>query len=636
MRKEVSLIVGGPQGAGLETTAQLLTASLARMRYGVISDREYFSNIVGRHSYIHLRASSEEIPRSLTYPIQIIGAMDHETVFTHFGDIEAGGAIVYDLSTEDKSLDNIPSMEKDLTSRLRQLFSSLGLDGSIRGLIRHVSSEMKVLPVALNYPELIMRIAEKISLPAAQAPRYVSAVVYGAIAALLGLSFNSIDYAIKTRFRERGDMVSINRMIVGEVYQMVKDKYDLPFSLQPSGLDHSEIMVVSGNDSIAMGKIVAGLRFQSYYPITPAADESFTLEANERISVEGVDLGAITVLQTEDEIAAMASAIGAALTGARAATCTSGPGFSLMVEGLGWAGMNEVPVVVTYYQRGGPSTGQPTRGSQSDLLFALHASHGEFPRIVITSGDHLEAFYDSIEAFNLAERYQMPVIHLLDKFLANSIATMPLPKLDHVRIERGKLVKEAVGERKRFDSSYPIPPRYLLGSGAITYHAGDEHDEMGHIDEDPENREKIYRRRMEKLRLADEEVPEEKRVFYYGDEAAEVLLVGWGFVKGVALDAIEELKRDGIRAAYMHLKFFSPFPSRFAKKMLEKFEAGKVISVEHNYLAQAAVVVKIHTDVKIERNIVKYTGRPIYLSELVGAVKKILGGERRVVLTHGP
>jgi 2-oxoglutarate ferredoxin oxidoreductase subunit alpha len=636
MRSEICLIVGGPQGAGLETTAQLLTTSLARLRYGVISDREYFSNIVGRHSYIHLRASAREIPRSLRYPVQLIGAMDAETVFTHFQDLEPGGIIVYDSSVENKVVDGIPSMERDLVSRLKRVFGELGLDGSLRSLVNYLSREKNMVIAGLNYAELIMKLASRGSLPAQQASRYVSAIVYAAIAAFLGLSEGSINYAIESRFHGREQIISINKLIIGEVYRLIREGYRSPVILAPSNLNHPELMVVSGNDVVAMGKIVGGLRYQSYYPITPAADESFFIEENERITWNGSDIASIVVLQTEDEIAAISSAIGAALTGARAATCTSGPGFSLMVEALGWAGMNEVPVVITYYQRGGPSTGQPTRGSQSDLLFALHASHGEFPRIVISSGDHLEAFYDAIEAFNLAERYQMPVIHLLDKFLANTIVAMPPPSLENVRIERGKLISESFGEQKRFESTDLVSPRYVLGSGAITWHAGDEHDEWGHIDEHPENRERMYRRRMEKMALADQEIPDEKRLSYYGDDDADALLVGWGSVKGAALDAIEELRKDGVKAAYMHLRILSPFPSRLFKRIVERFDPRRVIAVEHNYMAQASLLARMVTGVNIERSIVKYTGRPIYSSELVSGVKRILAGERRVVLTHGP
>lgn len=636
MLNRLSIIIGGPQGAGLETSAQILTYSLAYLRYGVISDREYFSNIKGRHSYVHFNISSEQIPTSLTYPVQLIAALDHETVFTHFDSLEEGGVITYDVFTEEKTLDTTPSMEEDLKIRLRKIFKELGIDGSIKSLVRYISEDKKIHSVPLNYSEIINEAAKKLVLPASQAARYVSSIIIGAVSGLTNVKKKAIEYSLARRFYDRPELAQQNKVIVETVYDKVVREHGPILELAPSKLNHREMMIVSGNDIVAMAKTVGGVRFQSYYPITPAADESFTIESYEKLEVDGLEIGSILVLQTEDEIAAITSAIGAALTGARASTSTSGPGFSLMVEGLGWAGMNEAPVVITYYQRGGPSTGLPTRGSQSDLLFTLYASHGEFPRIVLASGDHLEAFYDAIEAFNLAERYQTPVIHLLDKFLANSIVTLPVPDLSNINIDRGLIIHNGGADYKRFNLSTTISPRAFIGSNCIMWYTGDEHNELGHIDEDPENREKMYRKRMEKIKIADEEIPEEKRLTYYGPEDADVLLVGWGFVKGVALDALKTLAVKGIRTAYLHIRMFSPFPSKSVEKLLERFDKSKVITVEHNYLAQAGKAILINTGIRITKEVVKYTGRPIYLNELVDGVLKILKGEDRVVLTYGP
>lgn len=636
MFNRLSIIVGGPQGAGLETSAQILTYSLAYLNYGVISDREYFSNIKGRHSYVHFLISSQELPTSLTYPVQLIAALDHETIFTHFDALEEKGVLVYDVWSEEKTLDTTPSMEEDLKNRLREKFKEFGIDGSIKSLVKHISETNKIHLVPLNYSEIINEVAKKLTLPASQAARYVSSIIIGATAGLLNLKKKSIEYSLARRFHDRPELIEQNKSIIESVYDRVSSEHGSILELAPSSLKHGELMIVSGNDIVAMAKIVGGVRFQSYYPITPAADESFTIESYERLEINGSEIGSVLVLQTEDEIAAITSAIGAALTGVRASTSTSGPGFSLMVEGLGWAGMNETPLVITYYQRGGPSTGLPTRGSQSDLLFTLHASHGEFPRIVLASGDHTEAFYDTIEAFNLAEKYQTPVIHLLDKFLANSIATLPLPSLSDIEIDRGLITDEAVGKYKRFDLSNPISRRAFIGSSKIMWYTGDEHNEFGHIDEDPENREEMYRKRMEKLKIADEEIPESKRLKYYGPEDAEVLLVGWGFVKGVALDVLKILAERGLRTAYLHLRMFSPFPSKTMQEILERFDKSRIIAVEHNYLAQAAKVILLNTGIKIMKEIVKYTGRPIYLNELVDGVLRILSGEDRVVLKYGP
>ena len=462
----------------------------------------------------------------------------------------------------------------------------------------------------------------------------MSSILVGAVAGLLGLDEESVRAGVERRFAGREVLVEQNTYLASMVASMVREMHGEPLRLEESRGAPGEVMVVSGNDVVALGKVVGGLRFQAYYPITPAADESFLLERYERVG----EKASLVVLQTEDEIAAIAAVIGAALTGARAATATSGPGFSLMVEALGWAGINEVPMVVTYYQRGGPSTGMPTRGSQSDLLFTLFASHGEFPRIVLASGDHLEAFRDAVEAFNLAEKYQPPVIHLLDKFLANSILTVEPPSLEGVRIDRGLLARDAGPGYRRFDKSRgPISPRAFVGQeGVVAWYTGDEHDELGHISEDPVNRRHMHEARMRKLEIAAQEIPEEgERAQLYGD-GGDFLLVGWGSVKGAALEALEELAREGLRGAYLHLRVFEPFPSGYVREILESYGQDRVIAVEANYLAQASRLVAMNTGFVVRRRIVKWTGRPVYVGELARAVVRIIeGGSEREVLEYG-
>ena len=244
---------------------------------------------------------------------------------------------------------------------------------------------------------------------------------------------------------------------------------------------------------MGIAKILAGCRLQTYYPITPASDESEYLEAHENIELEktiGDEAqamqGAVTVVQTEDEIAAITMAVGGALTGTRASTSTSGPGFSLMCEGMGWAGINEVPVVITLYQRGGPSTGLPTRHEQGDLRFALHAGHGDFPRIVLASGDLEEMFYDVPRSFNYAEKYQLPVVHIVDKAMANSDMTYKIFDPSLAKIERGKLIKDFIpGHEGEYFERYKqtvsgVSPRPAIGTkGGIYWNTGDEHDERG-------------------------------------------------------------------------------------------------------------------------------------------------------------
>jgi len=313
-----------------------------------------------------------------------------------------------------------------------------------------------------------------------------------------------------------------------------------------------------------------------------------------------------------------------------------------MAEGLGWAGINEVPVVVTLYQRGGPSTGLPTRHEQGDLRFALHAGHGEFPRLILASGDLEEAFYDTVRVFNYAERYQTPVIHLIDKALANSDVTLPPYDVNRVKIERGALLKGTLqppegGEFHRFKPTPTgVSPRPVLGTkGGVYWNTGDEHDELGHITEDPTNRNAMMQKRMSKLELADREIPLKERVNFFGPKVAPITLVSWGSTKGAILDAMQWLKEDGIIVNFLQIRLIHPFPTEHVKQVLSK--AKKIIDVEMNYSGQLGGLIRERTCIPIEQYIVKYNGRPMSSEEVYEAVKLVSEGNapKKVVLTRG-
>ena len=613
-REELLFIIGGEQGAGLETTAQILTYALTSKGYGSIADREYHSNIKGKHSYVHSKISTKTYPRSLTYPIQLLGCMDAETLFTHHEDVEDGGFVVYDASVEDTKIDDIPSISHELKS----IYKENDIGNEIIDLVHYLEEEKDIVTVPLDFQGLLEELQENFELSSSQASRYVSSILIGAVSGLIGLDKESLDKAVERKFKGKEDIAEQNKFFVEMISNKIKDEHGSPLELKDSKLNEEKRLLVNGNDAVGMGKITGGISFQSYYPITPAADESFFLE-------EHGDEKNIVVIQTEDEIAAINSAIGSSLTGARSATATSGPGYSLMVEGIGWAGINEVPVVVTYYQRGGPSTGMPTRGGQSDLFSALYGSHGQIPKIVLCSGDHEEAFYDAVEAFNLAEEFQVPVIHMLDKFLANSVVNMKSPDLSQVEIRRGDI--GGSNDYKRFADG-PISKRAFLGQEVMWY-TGSEHDEDGNVSENPETRVKMQDKRMKKLELAYEEIPDDKQYNYFGPDNPEFILVGWGSVKGVCLDAIEEM--DG---AYLHIRMFSPFPTESVKDILSKCE--KCIAVEHTHSPLIKISVAMNTGIIIDKEIVKFTGRPMYLMEVKRAIKDILDGDNRKVIEHGP
>ncbi|MEM0075690.1 MAG: 2-oxoacid:acceptor oxidoreductase subunit alpha [Conexivisphaerales archaeon] len=459
--------------------------------------------------------------------------------------------------------------------------------------------------------------------------------------ALLGIDKRYIDDSIRNVFSGKQRIIDMNVTGAQVAYEFVSENYHEQFPYKITPIQSKDRLFISGNEAVALGKLVGGCRMQTYYPITPASDESEFLEAHENFDV--VDgKNSILVVQTEDEIAAITMAIGAALTGTRASASTSGPGFSLMVEGMGWSGINEVPVVITLYSRGGPSTGMPTRTEQGDLKFVLNASHGEFPRIVLCSGDIEECFYDTIRAFNYAEKYQLPVIHLVDKAMANTNVTVNPFDTKYISIERGKLVQEHKDQDelyRRFKiTDDGISPRAFLGmSGFRFWNTGDEHDELGHINEEPENRVNMMNKRMRKLETADTDIPDREKVnFFPASKTADITIVSWGSSKGAILEAMKLLKNDSIEAEFLQVRIASPFPTELVKRQLSK--AKLTVAVEQNYSGQMASLIAEKTGIIIDNKIVKYNGRPISLNELYAALKNTFEKpeeNRRVVLTSG-
>jgi len=311
-----------------------------------------------------------------------------------------------------------------------------------------------------------------------------------------------------------------------------------------------------------------------------------------------------------------------------------------MAEGLSWAGMNEVPVVVSYYQRGGPATGLPTRHGQQDLLFAMRAGHGEFPRVILASGDIKECFYDAAKVFNLAEKYQVPVIHLMDKAMANCSQTYPVFDYKDFKIDRGDIVTEQDLEGKdyrRFTlTENGISPRVELGTkNGVCWYTGDERNEQGHIAEDPLNRCKMMDKRMKRLELIDKEVPIEEKLNFYGDKDSENIIFGWGSPKGAILEAMANLKEEGLSCGFLQLRMLLPLPSAQVKQMLEGKK--RIIDIEHHYMGQLGIVVKENTGITPTNYILKYTGRPMTVNEVQNVLRKVLTGkaEAREVLIYG-
>ncbi len=640
----LSWVIGGAQGSGVDSAANIFSRACAAGGLDIFGKREYYSNIKGEHSYFTVRVSDRPV-HSHVNEINVLASFDAETIFRHFEDVTSGGAIIYDSEVVNTLLSEVPTVDDPAAARIKKTLEKAGLGLSVQGALDHAKRRGVIL-FPVPFFQLLQEFAQKANDPAlSKLTRMVNVMALSATMAILDFDSEVLARAIQFIFRAKKKVADLNVSASAHVYNYAKAKFagsNFAYRLKtkPTGKD---MIIAQGSQSSALGKMVAGCRFQTYYPITPASDDSEFLEANEVLDLDGSGKkGSIVVVQTEDEIAAIAMAIGSSLTGARSATATSGPGFSLMAEALGWAGINEVPLVVSLYQRTGPSTGLPTRHEQGDLIFAINAGHGEFPRIVLASGDIEESFYDTIKVFNFADRYQMPVIHMLDKAIANSVTTCKNFDSKRIGIDRGSMVKQitdndkgAAGNYLRFKlSDNPISPRVVLGTkDAIFWNTGDEHTEEGHITEDPELRVQMMDKRMDKLQVALREIPDGDKAVAYG--SGDTVLVGWGSTKGAILDAMEKLAAEGIRIKFVQVRLMSPFPTELVRSMLKG--AKVVVDIEMNYSGQLGSLVRQHTGIQADYQIVKFNGRPMSLDEVYNAVKRIKGGDapRRQVLKSG-
>ncbi|MCY1154719.1 MAG: korA [Nitrososphaera sp.] len=640
----LSWVIGGAQGSGVDSAANIFSRACAIGGLHLFGKREYYSNIKGEHSYFTVRISDRPV-HSHVDEISMLVSFDAETIFRHFEEVTASGAIIYDSDIVNTLLDEVPTVDDPAVARIKKVLQKAGLGFTVQDALEHAKRRGVIL-FPMPFFQLLKEFAQEANDPAlSRLTRMVNVMALSASMAIMDFDSEVLARAIQFIFRTKKKVADLNVQACVHTYNYAKAKFagsnfSYRLKIKPPQPD---MIIVQGNQSSALGKMVAGCRFQTYYPITPASDDSEFLEANEILDLyDSGKKGSTVVIQTEDEIAALTMAIGSALTGVRTATATSGPGFSLMAEALGWAGMNEVPVVISLYQRTGPSTGLPTRHEQGDLNFAINAGHGEFPRIVFASGDIEESFYDTMKVFNFADRYQMPVIHMLDKAMANSLITCKNFNVKKIAIDRGLRVKQITEKDKGVADNYlrfklsnnPISPMVVLGTkNAIFWNSGDEHTEEGHITEDPEIRVQMMDKRMTKLDVAIKEIPDEDKAVAYG--SGDTVIISWGSTKGAILDAMDILAAEGMRVKYIQVRLMHPFPSELVKSMLK--DAKTVIDIEMNYTGQLGSLVRQHTGLEANYHIVKYNGRPMSLDEVYNGVKRIIRGDapRRQVLKSG-
>jgi len=646
---EITWLIGGAQGSGVDSAANIFSKTCAEDGLYIFGKREYYSNIKGEHSYFTVRVSNKPI-RSHKESVDILVSFDAETLFRHAKDVSTDGIIIFNSELIETSITEIPTLDSDVQSKIMEYCNYNGGDPfTIKKLIEKIQQN-SIKCYGIPYHQLLKNFSEHTNNPAlSKLARMINVLALSISLSFININRQALSRAIKYIFRTKPKIAEINVAAAEYAYNYATQIFkNNKFTFYENERDFSDIILVQGSQSSALGKIVAGCRFQTYYPITPASEDSEFLETNQVIEQIDGKKGSVLVIQTEDEISAITMAIGGALTGTRTATATSGPGFSLMAEALGWAGINEVPLVVSLYQRAGPSTGLPTRHEQGDLLFAINAGHGEFPRIVFASGDIEESFYDTLKVFNFAEIFQLPVIHLLDKAIASSVMTCKNFDPNKITIDRGYLIKkienkaqdqEKLKHFKRFElkENAAISPRPPLGTeNGIFWNTGDEHDEEGHISEDPTVRIKMMDKRMSKLDLILQEIQDEDKALSYNGNS-DIVITSWGSTKGAILDTLDELNKEGIKIKFVQVKLLNPFPQQLLEKMLNS--AKTIINIEMNYSSQLAKLIKqnLHRDVDYE--IVKYNGRPISCDELHRIIKEIVNNnntdKRRIVLDYG-
>jgi len=567
MTVDFNIMVGGEAGQGVQSVGAILSKAFARGGLDVFADQDYESRVRGGHNFFRIRAKTDGLP-AISLELDMLVALNKETIDLHANELKPGGVIIYDAEQ-----------------------TKFKAEGSV------------------YFDVSFVRLAEE----KVQNKLMSNTVAVGAALGLINYDFNLLSAVLEQEFSRHGDKTVKDNITAARTgYDFAREHgktFNIPEIRLPAQIKRR--LLLNGNEALSLGAMAAGCKFVAGYPMTPSSP------ILEYIADKGRQYG-VVMMHVEDEISAMNMAVGAGFTGVRAMVATSGGGFALMVEGLALAGMTETPVVVVLGQRPGPATGLPTRTEQAELFFALHAGHGEFPRAVLAPANAADAFYAAVKAFNLAEKYQTPVLILTDHHLASSYATVDLFDLTKVEIDRGALlsdeaVKNLTDYKRHAVTASGVSPRALPGQGkALVVTDSDEHDEAGHMIEDAATRNQQVDKRLRKRDGLQREITAPE--FIEADGAA-VTLIGWGSTYGAIREAAALLEKDGKSVNTLHFRQIWPFPSEAVSAALKK--AKKNIVVEGNATAQLAQLIRRETGYQVDATILKYDGRPFSPSEIV-------------------
>jgi 2-oxoglutarate/2-oxoacid ferredoxin oxidoreductase subunit alpha len=579
--KQLTIRVGGEAGWGVATAADIIAAVFIKLDYHIFSSKDYASQIKGGTNIHTIRASKEKVHADID-SINVLMALDKNTIKNHINEVISGGIVLYNNKF---SLENLDQENKNL----------------------------KFIPVPLK------KIEEELS-----ENNIHNAVFLGATTKSLGIKLEVLNQCIEEFFQAKPEL-KVKLLKAAEAgYNSVNTVND--YIITEKKTSNQNIKFWSGNDAITKGALKAGLTFHVQYPMTPVSAILHNL------SKESTTNNNLTVIQPEDEIAAINMALGASYTGARAMTATSGGGFALMVESLGLSAMAEIPLVIIEGQRPGPATGLPTKTEQGDLKFVLSAAPGDIPRIVIAPGNIEECYTETKRSFYLAEKYQVPAIVLIDKHLAESFKTVNLeteePKFtfdynskiniieNSIDIKDSDLNQDGLYKRYAKDNTKRTVPGIEKG---IYTCAGDEHDEVGEITEDKEIRNGMIEKRMNKLKEIEEEFPEPKII---GPEDSDITVISWGSNKGAIREAINKLNLEGNKINFLPIKFMCPFQTDKIKKILENMK--RIILIENNYSGQLGSLIQEKSGIEIKDKILRYDGFTFTIDDIYKKLKERL------------
>ncbi|MBN2084461.1 MAG: 2-oxoacid:acceptor oxidoreductase subunit alpha [Anaerolineales bacterium] len=576
-QREATIWIGGEAGEGIASAGDIFMKASARTGLGAFAHNSYQSVIRGGEVLLQIRAGAHPVP-SQGGKWDYLIALNQNILDHHLGSAGPGAVALFNADTVKPSA--APSA------------------AALRGIpVGELTADLPRNPVMQN------------------------TVLLGALMLLLKIPWEIFEGSIRAQFGKRKAELSDANVTAARRGWEFTDKHFPPPDERGLAGDGKRRIVITGNQAAALGAVAGGCKFYSAYPMTPASSILHWLAP--RASRYGM-----LMKQAEDELAAINMAIGAGYAGVRAMVGTSGGGFALMTEAIGLAGMVEAPVVAVLSQRGGPSTGLATKTEQGDLFQALGASQGEFPKAVLAALDPVDTYYTVIEAHNLAEKYQMPVIVMMDLYLSEQTVILDPESLNpRVPIERGEVVQSVEGEYLRYrDTPNGVSPRALPGTPDGMHIApSDAHNEQGVLISDwytnPSMRTRMMNKRMRKMEgvLRDTET---RAFLHEGPEDAELTIIGWGSTFHILEEARRALSDGGHPVRLIQFRTLWPFP---AKKILPYLQGAKrIVCVENNYGGLLARLIRQETGVEIPYAVRKYDGEPFSIGPLKAALEAVL------------